>query len=362
MASIYKPKDKENWYISFLDPATGKTKNISTKLKATKQNWKKAEEFQKKIEEYVEKKKKEYSVLLFGKKTIKEAFAHFKKINSDKKPRTISGYEQFFIRFGEKIDINKPVTIINKALMEDWLINIKQINKAKNTIYNYFKILRKFLSFLFEYEYIPVFIINKNVKPRAETKAILVFNDEDQKKIIKSLEDKKIIKYLTSPGDIKEKRKKNTNFRTLIYLLNYTGLRPTDIIDITVEDVDLENLEFNYYSQKTDQYLTVPFHEILKPVLQERIEEVKTGKILNYATVGEMGRAFRRYLEQIELQGKGYNMRTFRKSFATKAFEKDIALMSAAALLGHKTISTTMKYYTKANRKKLAEELKKFNK
>jgi site-specific recombinase XerD len=72
-----------------------------------------------------------------------------------------------------------------------------------------------------------------------------------------------------------------------------------------------------------------------------------------------MGKAFNRYLKELELDKKGYNLRTFRKSFATNAFEKDISLVSAAALLEHKNISTTMKYNNKANRKKLAEELKK---
>lgn len=358
MASIYQPKDKKNWYISFIDPATGKTRNISTKLEATKQNLKKAEEYKKKIVEYIDKQKKKYEGLLFSKKTIREAFDHFKRLNSDKNKNTISGYDLFFEKFQGCINVQQPVTILNKRVIEEWLIQIKQIKKAKNTIYNYYKVLNKFISFLFEYEYIPVFIINKNVKPKQEVKAIITFSEEDQKKIIDNLEEKKEIKtknYLPKGDD----RKKTSNFRTMIYLLNYTGLRPTDILNLKVEDIDLKNLHLSYYSPKTDQYLTVPFQQVLKPILQGRINEVQTGRILIYDSEKEMGKAFQRYLGELGLNGKGYNLRTFRKSFATKAFEKDIALVSTAALLGHRNISTTMKYYTKANRKKLAEELKK---
>ena len=44
----------------------------------------------------------------------------------------------------------------------------------------------------------------------------------------------------------------------------------------------------------------------------------------------------------------------------SSAFENGIQVMAVAKLLGHKTMSTTMKYYTKANNKKLSEELDKF--
>lgn len=345
MASIYKPKDMINWYISFIDPATGKTRNISTKLKATKENMKKADEFLKKIEEYTESKKRDYKGLPLRKKTIKEAFSHFKDINFDKHIKTLKGYDTFYDRFTKEFEVNQPVTIINKSSSEAWLIGIKKLKKAKNTQYNYYKVFNKFLRFLFEYEYLPIFMLNKDIKPKPERTEIIVFTKADNKKILETLDTKE----------------KNSNFKTMIYLLNYTGLRPSDIVNLTVESIDLENLELSYYSQKTDQYFTVPFREKLKPILKERMNEVKSGKILNYASEKEMGKAFRRYLKDIELTGKGYNLRTFRKTFATRAFEKDIAIVSTAALLGHSNMSTTMKYYTKANRKKLADELKKLD-
>ena len=368
MSSIYKPKDKKNWYVGFIDPETGEPRNLSTHLRANKENKKKALEIQKKIDEYVDKKKKEYADLPFRKKTIKEGFDSFKNINSDKKANTIYGYDSFYKKFGEFIDPNKPITAINKELADEWLMVIKGLKKQKNTIYNYYKVFNKFLNFLFEYEYIPVFIINKNVKPKQEIKAILTFKENDQKIIMESLEEKKEIKEKNSGGvDSNNKhiddRKKNSNFRTMIYMQHYTGLRPTDIINITVDAIDLGAPvpEISYHSQKTDQYFTVPIQEVLVPILQARINEVKEGRIFNYSSVGEMGKAFRRYLKVIGLDKKGYNLRTFRKTFTTNAFEKGISIVSIAALLGHSNVSTTMKYYTKVNRRKLAEELSKLN-
>lgn len=74
-----------------------------------------------------------------------------------------------------------------------------------------------------------------------------------------------------------------------------------------------------------------------------------------------MGKAFRRYLESTKLSGKGYTLRTFRKNFATQAFENGMNLLSASRLLGHRTMQTTQKYYTHVEKQKLAEELKKLS-
>ena len=146
---------------------------------------------------------------------------------------------------------------------------------------------------------------------------------------------------------------------TMFYLLLYTGLRPSDIIDIKVEDIDLENMTINYYSSKVKVHNIIPLHEKLNPVLTERVKQIKTGRILDYATVGEMGKAFRRYLQRVKLNNKGYGLRTFRKNFATRAFEEGMNLLSTSRLLGHRTMQTTQKYYTFVEKKKLAEELKK---
>ena len=60
MGSIYKPKDKKHWYISFIDPDTGKPKNRSTGLLAIPQNRKKANQILQEVEEVIIDKKDLY--------------------------------------------------------------------------------------------------------------------------------------------------------------------------------------------------------------------------------------------------------------------------------------------------------------
>lgn len=74
-----------------------------------------------------------------------------------------------------------------------------------------------------------------------------------------------------------------------------------------------------------------------------------------------MARAFRRYLESIDMKEKKYNLRTFRKNFATTAVESGEDLYSGSVLFVHSNITTTEKYYTRAKKQKLAADLKKLN-
>ena len=347
MASIYKPKDKLNWYISFVDPATGKVKSRSTGLRATKENLKKVKSLKLEIEESLRDKLQQYTQHNIKRATIAEAFEDFLDSNDDKHEKTIYGYNWFFKKFSDSFNVNQPCTVLNKREVERWLKNLKpnshkkSTKPQKNTVHNYFKILNKFLRFLFEESYLPSFKINTDLKPKAEVKPIIVFRKQHLSKILTGLNNK------------------NTNFRTAMFLMIYTGLRPSDIINIYVKDIDLEEMTLKYYSEKIGETNVIPLHKNLKPVLSERIEEVVSGRIFHYTHYSGIGKAYRRFLKELNLENEQYTLRTLRKNFATTAYENDISITSAALLLGHRNISTTMKYYTLGRQKKLTTDVNK---
>jgi len=141
----------------------------------------------------------------------------------------------------------------------------------------------------------------------------------------------------------------------------HTGLRPSDLLNWEVKDINLENKTVQYYEQKIKDYWIIPIHDNLIEVLRKRIETVKEGRIFEYENIGNMGRAYRRYLESLELKGKGYTMRTFRKSFISLAHELGIDLATVSKLVGHKQITTTQKYYSKIGLGKQSAELNKYS-
>lgn len=72
-----------------------------------------------------------------------------------------------------------------------------------------------------------------------------------------------------------------------------------------------------------------------------------------------MGKAFQRYLSEIGLDGKNYDLRTFRKDFISRSQEAGVPITVTASLVGHNNIKTTMTYYTKLSSKHLKRELQK---
>ncbi len=144
-------------------------------------------------------------------------------------------------------------------------------------------------------------------------------------------------------------------------MLMYTGLRPSDIINITVAQVDLKKMTVRFHSPKVDKWYYRPLHSKLKVLLRRRIKEVKTGRLFDYSKVKNMGRAFSRYLVDIKLDAKGYVLTTFRKDFISRSQEKGIPLSATSLLAGHSKISTTMEYYTTLSPEYLRKELDKLD-
>lgn len=340
MASIYKKGNKI--YMSWYDPITGNAKNKSLKMTYNKDNLKKAEDFGKAFQEELDKeieKLKQVGVKFI---TLQSAFNHFLRNNVKKDKNTISGYKIFFNLFTSKFPADSAVAELNKIKVESWMTDLHSLDRAQNTLFGYQKILKKFLKFLFEYNYLIPFQINSDLLFKQELKPIITFDEEDIKTILKSLATK------------------NSNFRTFIYAFFYSGLRPTDLLQLKVEDINVVKGTMQYYEQKIKDYNIVPIHPTLLPILQKRMDEVKSGRLFSYAEDKNIGKAFQRFLEDLGLDTKGYNLRTFRKTFISIAHDKDIDIATVSKLVGHKKIDTTMKYYTKISLSKKGEELKKF--
>lgn len=341
MASIYK-KGKYI-YLSWFDNQLNKTFNKSTKLVDNKENRHTAKIMAQKIQSKLDAQNKTLNELGLHKDTIGYAFDHFLQNNSFKHRSTIYEYNHFFKGFSEYFPATAFCSVINKISVEHWLVKVKGRNQKPNTKYVTYKVLKKFLNFLFEYSYIQVFKINSDLRISPEVPQLVVFDHSDMMVMLDNL------------------RNKNNNFRVAILLLLYTGLRPSDIYRIKCEDIDLKKNVLRYYSQKINEPLMVPIHKYLIPVLQARVDEVKTGNIMDYQTISNMGKAVRRYFAQIHLDKKGYNMRTFRKTFISNANSNGIELALVSKLVGHKNIQTTAKHYNKIALSRQDSELNKVN-
>lgn len=329
------------WYIRYKDPVSGKWKAKSTGLKATTDNLPAAEKIRDKFISDLE----ELLELDYTEGSIQDAINVFKSKNSNKSKSTIDSYDYFYGFLQQKFNVKNSCLVITKKSAEDFFLYINKLDGySQNTKFGIVKNFSKFLKFLFEYNYIPKpFVINSDVKTRMPKGDPKIFSDSDRKKILNSL----------------TKKKKNNNFKLMVNMLMFTGLRPSDIIDITVDQVDLKKMQIKFHSAKVDRWYYRPILPILKPILRQRIKEVKSGRLFDYAEVKNMGKAFCRYLEDIKLDHKEYDLRTFRKDFISRCQEAGMSISAASTLVGHSKISTTMEYYTTLSPEYLRKELNK---
>ncbi|MBK9096690.1 MAG: site-specific integrase [bacterium] len=342
MASVY---DKDGTlYVSWWDWNENKTKNRSLRMSATVTNRRTANAFAKKLQKELDKQKEvnDTSALTRG-STIREAFDHFKRNNASKHHKTIKDYDRFFNKFTETFAETSSCSVINKISAEEWINSLKLLPHSINTIHGYFKQFNHFLNFLFEYGYVPMFKINRDVKTKPEVKEKIVFRDEDIQTIF---------------GDLSTK---NDNFKLTVSMLFYTGLRSSDILNINREQIDLKNQSFSYYSPKRKKFREVAFHADLLPILTETLKTKATGKLIDYKCVEYVNRAFTRYLDDIKLAGRDYTARTFRKTFITlcrSRYNMDATVVRE--LVGHEHNNTTDRYYNHVSLERMKTELTKF--
>ncbi|HZW37997.1 MAG TPA: site-specific integrase [Ignavibacteriaceae bacterium] len=251
-------------------------------------------------------------------------------------------YHNFYKYFIQYFDENASCSIVNKLSSEEWLQKIKDLPFQKNTINTLGKQLIHFIGFLFEYNYAPFFKINQQARTKPEIKEKIVFTENDIKVIFEGLESK------------------NINFKTLIYLAFYTGLRSSDLINIKAEKIDIKQMTLSFYSPKGKKFREIPLHTDLMDVLRERLKEVPEGNIITYNSTENLGKAVQRYLRNICLSQKGYSARTFRKTFITLARSYGIDDSVVRELVGHSQRSTADRFYNKIQMDTMKQSLKKF--
>ena len=330
-------------HIQWYDPFEKRLASKTTGLPATDANLKKAKHYAKQLQAVIDREHRKQGEIGIKRVTLKEAFAHFKRNNQNKHPKTIADYDRFYKKFTEKFDKNFACSSLNKIKVEEWLNEIKRLKLAQNTIHGYGKQLNHFLNFLFEYNYTTPFKINREVKTRPQVKEKIIFSDVALDKIVSGLSEK------------------NSNFTTAITLLLYTGLRSSDILTISVENIDIENRILKYYSPKRKKYREIAFHKKLVPVLKSRAREVNSGKLFNYSCVENLGRAITRYLDDLGLYTKENTARTFRKTFISlcrSRYNMDASIVRE--LVGHEHSNTTDKYYNQISIESMKVELEKF--
>ncbi len=139
--------------------------------------------------------------------------------------------------------------------------------------------------------------------------------------------------------------------RCLVILLLTTGMRRSEAVDITLEDIDLENGQLLVHG-KGSKERTVPLTgeaiEAIRHYLKcrkktncQRLFVSQTGEAIQGRIVN---RILNRVVEKAGLKGRGITPHALRHTFATHLIRNGTDIRTVQELLGHSDIQTTARY------------------
>lgn len=143
--------------------------------------------------------------------------------------------------------------------------------------------------------------------------------------------------------------------RTFFELMYGSGLRKMELINMTVDDVNIKERELIIRKSKYKKSRIVPLLEAALLPLQiylQKTEKIhthlkslfisfKTGKGMSKATIEGN---FRTILKKCDLDNQGFTIHSIRHSTATHLLEAGVNVRYVQELLGHRFLSTTQKY------------------
>ena len=156
----------------------------------------------------------------------------------------------------------------------------------------------------------------------------------------------------------------------MLELMYGTGLRVSEIVNLTVNDIDMTNCLIKVFG-KGSKEREIPLGEYAIYYLKEYISRRElllkkkpcTKLFLNNHGLGMTRQGFFKNLKEI-LREKGLNPEvsphTLRHSFATHLINQGADLRSIQEMLGHSDISTT-KIYTKVSDEKVLEDYNEYH-
>lgn len=251
----------------------------------------------------------------------------------------------------------KNITCVNQIERQhilDFLEVLKKNNLKPQTIAHYLTSIKNFHKFIIQNNYLDYDVAQSIERP----------------KLTKKLPNALTIEEITRLLDIQPVTPFDYRNKCMLELLYGTGLRISELINLTVNDIDTINCTVRCIG-KGDKERIVPINDYIIESLENYLEvrslllKKKSTKELFLNSRGDKisREGFFKILKKLLLE-KGLNPNisphTIRHSFATHLLEYGADLRVIQEMLGHSDISTT-RIYTHITNKKIMEDYKKYH-
>lgn len=261
---------------------------------------------------------------------IKEALYKFRSDHLfNKAPKTVRAYEY---AFGKVIVSNieiKRDTIIEQV--KDFIINTEVSLASVEIVLRHYQV---FVNWLHENDYLS--------KP---TNIKRLLTKKSGGKLVQTYEEDEIqalVGYWTE---------KQPEFALLIRFMLATGGRIGETLRLKRADIDDQYILFNNkYDSAPERF---PVYDEITQITAQLPQDRESLFRWSDNSTSRLNKWLRESAKELGIDLNGRSFHEFRKTFRRRLFDKGVPLEIASQLLRHRSISTTMKYYTERNQQNL---------
>lgn len=288
--------------------------------------------------------------------SLTDKFLEYLQLNKNMSDSTVQSYRRDLTKF-QKFLVSSNVREFNQVTfvhLMDYLNFLKEAGMSNATISRNVAALRGFFSYLFSNRFITVNPA-ENLKPtKCEVKVPVVMTIEE------------VESFLAQPGGTM----KGLRDKAMLELLYATGIRASELINLSLSDVNLALGFINCHSGKKQR--VIPLGHICIDSLRIYMEEARCGMIKDDAKLGEgplfvntrgngmtrqgFWKIVKAYGKMAEID-KDITPHMLRHSFACHLIQNGADLRSVQEMMGHENIVSTQ-VYTKITSHRLKDVYK----
>ncbi|MHA2227016.1 MAG: site-specific tyrosine recombinase/integron integrase [Candidatus Hodarchaeales archaeon] len=264
-------------------------------------------------------------------------FLIFLEIEKGYSPKTIREYsydlKMFEKNFAKRVS-NRTLDLATTSDLRQFLLVLKREKSyAPRSIHRKICSLKSFFKFLKKEGY-----IEHNPAENVESPKI-------PKSLPKTISIDETLKLLSAP--------KNKRDKVILLLLYGTGLRVSELSNLDVDHLNLENRTIQIIGGKGNKDRIIPLPDLIIPTLKEYILSHRNGiqdpaLILNRSKQRLTSRSIQRVVKKYRIaagfQDKILTPHTLRHAFATHLLSNSVDIRVIQELLGHASLSTTQLY------------------
>ena len=261
---------------------------------------------------------------------------------------TISSYMRDIRQYAEWLRINEDIDVVDATQLNigDYLSHLDEEGRSAATKSRTLASLKNFYAY----------VVSSGFLERTPVTEIKI--DRGEKKMPQILTGREIELLLAQPACVDAKGYRD---KAMLEVMYATGIRVTELIDLDVDDVNLEQRIIKCRGSKKTR--VIPLYPAAYKALSVYLREIRSGMVasldesalfVNISGVRMSRQGFWKILKHYQTTAhieKEITPHTLRHSFAVHLLENGADIGSVQELMGHSDISSTQMYTQLVNQK-----------